>query len=270
MRQHRSLTAWAVHAAAQKLDCVGGWVAPRAKRTRTSRAGCPEGRMATRSCQLCRTPLPRNVHPASPRPNATGHVEIAERPSFWNSVLDDPIILPDAVGNCSLPGPSPTSPFLSFALDQALLWVWPSTRRLFGHHRAACPRSGVVERRGLLIGKRNCKSVQSGRGGAWPRTSSCETRTLGVPSAHDNRGLEVMADGLPLLRWTCSFGVCTPLWCMQFRVMETTKRVSSCDHAVDRCGTQQDAAAHGRGETTYLGSRCNSCSCCGRAPLRLP
>ena len=48
-------------------------------------------------------------HPASRQPNATGHVPVAGVPF-------DPIILPDAVGTCSLPGPSP-SPFPSFALD---------------------------------------------------------------------------------------------------------------------------------------------------------
>ena len=131
----------AVHAEVQELDGVGfvvpewtalaGGFAPRANRTRTSRAGCPEGRMATRGCQLCGTPLSRNVHLASPQSYATGHVAIPERPSCRNSILDDSFILFDVVGTCSLPGPSPTPPFPSFALDQALLPVWPSTRRLW-------------------------------------------------------------------------------------------------------------------------------------------
>ena len=136
-----------------RMDCVGGWVAPRAKRTRTSRAGCPEGRMATRGCQLRGTPLSRNVHLASPQPNATGHVEIAERPSR-NSMFDDPFILFDTVGTCSPLGPSPTSPFPSFPLDQAHLPVWPSSRRLWPPLCSLLTVRSALER--LLVGNCSC------------------------------------------------------------------------------------------------------------------
>ena len=53
----------------------------------------------------------------------------------------------------------------------------------FGHHRAACSRSGVLGRRGF--------SLES----AAARVCRVD---LGVPNAHDNRRLEVVADGLPL------------------------------------------------------------------------
>ena len=141
------------------LDCVGGWVAPRAKRTRTARARCPEvgWQHEAASCveRHCRaTPLSRNVHLASPQPNATGHVEIAERPSR-NSIFDDPFILFDTVGTCSPPGPSPTSPFPSLPLDQAHLPVWPSTRRLWPPPCSLLTVRSAGEE-GLLVGKCSC------------------------------------------------------------------------------------------------------------------
>ena len=70
-----------------RMECVARWVAPRAKRTRTSRAGCKEGKMATRGCQLRGTSLSRNVYLSSPQPNATGHVKIAKRPRTPSSRL---------------------------------------------------------------------------------------------------------------------------------------------------------------------------------------
>ena len=70
------------------------------------------------------------VHLASPQPHATGHVEIPELSSCRNSFLNDSFIFFDSVGTCSLPGPSPTPLFPPFALDQALLPVWPSTTPL--------------------------------------------------------------------------------------------------------------------------------------------
>ena len=128
--------------------------------------------MATRGCQL----QSRNVHLASPQPNATGHVEIAEQPSCRYSILDDSFILFDTVGNCSLRGPSPTSPFPSFALDQAHLPVWPSTRRLWP---PPCSLLTVRSAWGEGASRWKAQLLEGAerQGSVWPQTSSCETWT---------------------------------------------------------------------------------------------
>ena len=73
------------------------------------------------------------------------------------------LILFDSVGTCSLPGPSPTPLCPPFVLDQALLPVWPSSRRLWPPPcNLFAVRSAGEE--GFLIGNRSCKSVQRGRG----------------------------------------------------------------------------------------------------------
>ena len=153
----------AVHAAAQELDGVGfvvpewtalaGGLRPEPREPEHHELGAR--RMATRGCQLRGTPLSRNVHLASPQPNATGHVEIAERSSCRYSILDDPFILFDTVGTCSLPLPSPTSPFPSFARNQAHLPVWPSSRRLWPPPCSLLTVRSAGEKR-LLVGKRSC------------------------------------------------------------------------------------------------------------------
>ena len=190
--------------------------APSQENQNINEPGCPEGRMATGSFQLRRTLLPRNVHLASPQPNATGHVEIAERPSSWNSVLDDPIILPDTVGTCSLPGPSPTSPFPSFALDQApsvgvAVHSTPLATTVQLAHGQECWRGGASHWKAQL---QECAERQ---GGAWPRTSSCETWTW------ESR-MPTTTDAWRLWPTVCHSSVAcsllwTSLWCLHFRVM---------------------------------------------------
>ena len=68
---------------------------------------------------------------------------------------------------------------------------------LFGHHRAACPRAGVLSRRGFSMesaAARICREA-----GGRVRTNAF-VRDLGVPGANagDGRRLEVVVDGVPL------------------------------------------------------------------------
>ena len=68
---------------------------------------------------------------------------------------------------------------------------------MFGHHRAACPRAGVLSRRGFSLesaAARICREA-----GGRVRTNAC-VRDLDVPGANagDGRRLEVVVDGLPL------------------------------------------------------------------------
>ena len=132
----------------------------------------------------CITPLSRNVHLASPQPNATGHVEIAERPSR-NSIFDDPFILFDTVGTCSPPGPSPTSPFPSCPLDKR---ICRCGRLLdaFGHHRAACSRSGVLGEKGASRWKVQLPECAERQGSAWATNFFVRDMDLGVPNAYDD------------------------------------------------------------------------------------
>ena len=66
----------------------------------------------------------------------------------------------------------------------------------FGHHRAACSRSGVLGRRGFSLesgAARVCREA----GGRAATNLLVGDMDLGVPNAHDSRRLEVV-DGLPL------------------------------------------------------------------------
>ena len=67
----------------------------------------------------------------------------------------------------------------------------------FGHHRAACSKSGVLCRRGFAVesaAARVCREA-----GARVATNLfVRDMDLGVPNGGDNRRLEVVADGLPL------------------------------------------------------------------------
>ena len=147
---------------------------------RTSRAGCPEGRIASRGCQLRGTPLSRNVHFVSPQPYATGHVEIAERSSCRNSI------------------PSSCFTRLEPVLFRVLLQRRLSLPRLltkricrcgrlldaFGDHRAACSwsecwREGASRWKAQLL---ECAERQEER---VPTNLFVRDMDLGVPNAHD-------------------------------------------------------------------------------------
>ena len=68
-----------------------------------------------------------------------------------------------------------------------------------GHHRAACPHTGVLVRRGFSLesaGARVCREA----GGGGRVTTNVRVQDLDLPprAGADNRRLEVVADGLPL------------------------------------------------------------------------
>ena len=67
----------------------------------------------------------------------------------------------------------------------------------FGHHRAACSRTGALGRRGFALesaAARVCREA----GGRVVTNMFVRDMDLGVPVAGDNRRLEVVVDGLPL------------------------------------------------------------------------
>ena len=67
----------------------------------------------------------------------------------------------------------------------------------FGHHRAACPRAGVLGRRGFALesaAARICREA----GGRVTTNVFVRDLDVAVPNALDGRRLEVVADGLPL------------------------------------------------------------------------
>ena len=74
----------------------------------------------------------------------------------------------------------------------------------FGHHRAACSRTGALRWRGLALesaGARVCREA----GGRVVTNMFVRDMDLGVPVAGDNRRLEVVVDGLPL-QWRSAVG----------------------------------------------------------------
>ena len=67
----------------------------------------------------------------------------------------------------------------------------------YGHHRAACSRTGVLGRRGFALesaAARVCREA----GGRVAANLFVRNMDLGLPRAGDNRRLEVVVDGLPL------------------------------------------------------------------------
>ena len=67
----------------------------------------------------------------------------------------------------------------------------------FGHHRAACSRTGVLGRRGFAVesvAARVCREA----GGCVATNMFVRNMDLGVPRAAHSRRLEVVVDGLPL------------------------------------------------------------------------
>ena len=67
----------------------------------------------------------------------------------------------------------------------------------FGHHRAACSRTGVLGRRGFA-GESAATRVCGEAGGRVTTNVFVRNMDLGVPWAADSRRLEVVVDGLPL------------------------------------------------------------------------
>ena len=79
--------------------------------------------------------------------------------------------------------------------------AWPSRCHpavdASGHHRAACSRAGVLERRGFALesaASRFCREA----GGRVTTNVLVIDLDVAVPNALDGRRLEVVADGLPL------------------------------------------------------------------------
>ena len=68
---------------------------------------------------------------------------------------------------------------------------------VFGHHRAACARAGVLGRRGFAVesaGARMCREA----GGRVVFNAMLRDFDLGAPNPLDSRRVEILADGLPL------------------------------------------------------------------------
>ena len=85
---------------------------------------------------------------------------------------------------------------LPLPLSQRICGCGLSIDRL-GHHRAACSRTGALGRRGFALGSalaRVCREAS----GRMATNLFVRNMDLGVPSAGDNRRLEVVVDGLPL------------------------------------------------------------------------
>ena len=68
---------------------------------------------------------------------------------------------------------------------------------LFGHHRAACSRAGVLGRRGSAV-ERVAARICRERGARVATNFMVRDMDLRAPNVHDGRRLEVVADGLPL------------------------------------------------------------------------
>ena len=115
----------------------------------------------------------------------------------------------------------------------------------FSHHRAACSRSGVLGRRGFSLESavaRVCREA----GGRVATNLLVRDMDLGVPNAHDNRRLEVVADGLPLFggvqRWpTTTRGI------QQRRCGSHTCSEEEGDHLPRTCATGQSRKVGGFG-----------------------
>ena len=143
--------------------------------------------------------------------NATGHIKIAERPCCRYSILDDPSSFLTRLEPALFRGPSPTSPFPSFALDQALLPVWPSTRRLWPPPCSVLTVR-IAGEKGLPVRMRNCWSVQRGRG----RVAAKPLRArhgLGSPECPRQPTFGGCGRRSAILRWRAAccghhFGVC--------------------------------------------------------------
>ena len=67
----------------------------------------------------------------------------------------------------------------------------------FGHHRAACSRTGALGRRGFALESAAARVFREA-GGRVVTNMFVRDMDLGVPVAGDNRRLEVVVDGLPL------------------------------------------------------------------------
>ena len=191
-----SLCLGAVHAAAQELDVVGFVV--------------PEWAALAGGGQDGNTRLP-----------VVWNATIAQRASCLTSILrEGPRCDPRAAQlqefhSRRLLHPTVLEPALFRVLLQRRLFLLLLLTKRFC--RCGCSLLAVrtAGEKGLLAGKHSCQSVQRGRGRV-ATNLSVRDMDLGVPNAHDNRRLEVVADGLPLfggvqLAWT-------PLWCPQFKV----------------------------------------------------
>ena len=98
------------------------------------------------------------------------------------------------------------SPLFRVLLQRRLSLPLPLSNRIcrcglpndqFGHHRAACSRTGLLGRRGFPLesaAARICREA----GGRVATNMFVRNMDLGAPNAADNRRLEVVVDGLPL------------------------------------------------------------------------
>ena len=98
------------------------------------------------------------------------------------------------------------SPLFRVLLQRRLSLPLPLSKRIcgcglpndaFGHHRAACARTGMLGRRGVPLesaAARICREA----GGRVATNLHVRDMDLGIPNAADSRRLEVVVDGLPL------------------------------------------------------------------------
>ena len=184
---------WICGAIMARLDSRA---APSTEGARVPRAGWAKGWMATRSCKPRGEAVPNNVGFTTAFPVTKGHVEVPEWTSGRSCLLCFARFSPDAFPASFVPCPLAATPCSSFTLT---LRSCRCGRPLdaFGHHRAACSKSGVLGRRGFAVesaASRVCREA-----GARVATNLfVRDIDLGVPNEGDNRRLEVVADGLPL------------------------------------------------------------------------
>ena len=95
------------------------------------------------------------------------------------------------------------SPLFRVLLQRRLRLRLPLSKRMcgcghsidsFGHHHAACSRTGVLGRRGFAVERAAAREA----GGRVANNMFVRNMDLGVPRAADSRRLEVVVDGLPL------------------------------------------------------------------------
>ena len=128
---------------------------------------------------------------------ATDHGSVASRAQCWCGFVNMP----------SSPLTRIESPLFRVLLQRRLSLPLPLSQRIcgcglpydpFGHHRSACSRTRLG-RRGFPLesaAARICREA----GGRVATNMFVRNLDLGVPSAADNRRLEVVVDGLPLFR----------------------------------------------------------------------
>ena len=144
-----------------------------------------------------------------------GQVGSAKHPAEWNRISGrrEPQRTSSCQATewtwsrCLLTSPSSPSPGLSHLCSGVLSTSPPTSSSSvrthlhsidsYGHHRAACSRTGVLGRRGFALesaAARVCREA----GGRVAANLFVRNMDLGLPRARDNKRLEVVVDGLPL------------------------------------------------------------------------